>query len=153
MRHAYLSFSSSLPNMIKLSQTMWELWPAKDFGFRGDNYIMKIELSLLHTRRLLVLLYIPTIYHQSLSKDIKVMERTRMRLQYFYFRGDNSLLHGTRLLVLFFIPTKYYQIISNSMEVMACTRFRLQGDNYITKTVRVVFLACDAPTGPPLQSY
>ena len=31
----------SLPNMIKLSQTVWELWPAQDFGFRGDKYIMK----------------------------------------------------------------------------------------------------------------
>ena len=29
--------------MIKLSQTAWELWPAEDFGFRGDNYIMKTE--------------------------------------------------------------------------------------------------------------
>ena len=27
--------------MIKLSQTIWELWPAEDFGFRGDNYITK----------------------------------------------------------------------------------------------------------------
>ena len=27
--------------MIKLSQTVWELWPAEDFSFRGDNYIMK----------------------------------------------------------------------------------------------------------------
>ena len=41
MRHAYWSSSSSLPNMIKLSQILWELWPAEDFGFRGDNYIMK----------------------------------------------------------------------------------------------------------------
>ena len=41
MRHAYWSSSSSLPNIIKLSQTVWELWPAQDFGFRGDNYIMK----------------------------------------------------------------------------------------------------------------
>ena len=27
--------------MIKLSQTVCELWPAEDFGFRKDNYIMK----------------------------------------------------------------------------------------------------------------
>ena len=40
-RHAYWSSSSSLPNIIKLSQTVWELWPAQDFGFKGDNYIMK----------------------------------------------------------------------------------------------------------------
>ena len=42
MRHAYWSSSVPLPNMIKLSQTVWELWPEEDFGFRRDNYIMKI---------------------------------------------------------------------------------------------------------------
>ena len=28
----------SQPKIIKLSQTVWELWPAQDFGIRGDNY-------------------------------------------------------------------------------------------------------------------
>ena len=41
MRHAYWSSSSSLANVIKLSPTERELWPAEDFGFRGDNYIKK----------------------------------------------------------------------------------------------------------------
>ena len=27
----------SLPKIIKLSQTVWKLWPAQDFGIRGDN--------------------------------------------------------------------------------------------------------------------
>ena len=50
MRHAYWSSSSSLPNIIKLSQTVWELWPAQDFGFRGDNYITKkCHSCTLHT--------------------------------------------------------------------------------------------------------
>ena len=40
MGHAYWS-SSSLPNIIKLSQTVWELRPADYFSFRGDNYITK----------------------------------------------------------------------------------------------------------------
>ena len=31
----------SLPNIIILSQTLWELWPAQDSGFTGDNYIRK----------------------------------------------------------------------------------------------------------------
>ena len=31
-----------LLNMIKLSQTVWVLWPAENFGFRGDNHTMKI---------------------------------------------------------------------------------------------------------------
>ena len=29
------------PNIIKLSQTVWELWPAQDFGFRGDKCLTK----------------------------------------------------------------------------------------------------------------
>ena len=39
--HAYWSSSSALPN-IKLSQTVWKLWPAQFFSFRGDNYIKKV---------------------------------------------------------------------------------------------------------------
>ena len=36
-----------LPIIIKLSQTVWELWPSEDFGFRGHKYIMKkIVVSL-----------------------------------------------------------------------------------------------------------
>ena len=62
--------------IINLYQTVWELRHAQDFNFRGDNYIMKKELSLLHVTSLLVLLFIPTKYYQSMSKGIKVMERT-----------------------------------------------------------------------------
>ena len=46
------------------------------------------------------------------------------------------------------------QIISNTMEVMAYTIFLLQRIyNHITKKVRVVRLARDTPTCPPLHSY
>ena len=31
----------SLPYIIKLPQTVWELQPAQDFCFRGDSYIKK----------------------------------------------------------------------------------------------------------------
>ena len=65
--HAY--WSSSSPPNIKLSQIVWELWPAQGFGFKGDNYITKIvELSLLHATGLLVLLFIPTKYYQNMPK-------------------------------------------------------------------------------------
>ena len=40
------SSSLSLPNIIILSQSVWELWPAQDFCFRGDNYIKKRVVSL-----------------------------------------------------------------------------------------------------------
>ena len=41
MGHSYLTWYMSLPYFIKLSQIVWELWPAQDFFFRGDNYIKK----------------------------------------------------------------------------------------------------------------
>ena len=40
-RHDYWSSSSTLPNIIKLSQTVRELWLAQDFGFSEDNYTKK----------------------------------------------------------------------------------------------------------------
>ena len=40
----------SLPNIIKLSQTVWKLGPAQDFGFRGDKYIMQ-EVRLVSLAR------------------------------------------------------------------------------------------------------
>ena len=39
-QQAYLFSFSFLPNIIKLSQTVVELWPAQDFDFRGDNFIL-----------------------------------------------------------------------------------------------------------------
>ena len=81
MQQTYCSSSSSLPNTIKLPRTVWELWPAQDFDFRGDNNIMKIVrvISFLCKTCLLVRLLIPTKYYQNMSKGIKVMECTRMR--------------------------------------------------------------------------
>ena len=82
MQHFFLTRYMSLPNIIKLSQAVWELWPAQDFSFRGCKYIMKWELSLLQVTCLLVLLlFIPTKYYQNTSKGIKVMECTRMPLR------------------------------------------------------------------------
>ena len=58
---------------------------------------MKTELSLLLAACLLVLLYIPTKYYQSMSMGCKVMERKRTRLQYFCFRGDNFITNIVRV--------------------------------------------------------
>ena len=41
MQHTYLSSYMSLQKIIKLPQTVWQLWPSQDFGIRGDNYIME----------------------------------------------------------------------------------------------------------------
>ena len=34
-----------LPNIMKLSQTVWELWAAEAFGFRGDNKVRVVTLA------------------------------------------------------------------------------------------------------------
>ena len=66
-----------------------ELWPAQDFGFRGDKYITKSELSLLHTTPLLVWsLSMSTKYYQNISNHEEVMECIRIWLRN-SFRGDD----------------------------------------------------------------
>ena len=51
-------------------QTVWELWPAKDFSIRGDTYIMEKVRVLLNTTCLLVLIYASTKYYQTISNHI-----------------------------------------------------------------------------------
>ena len=41
MLNTFLTSYMSLPKIIKLSQIVWELWPAQDFGIKGDKYIME----------------------------------------------------------------------------------------------------------------
>ena len=125
----------SLPNIFKLSQTIWELWPAQDFCFRGYEYIEK------KVRVVSLLCYIPAgtylclpniikIFHiikklwcsQEFALEIRSGEITRRRTQ-----QDLSFLHAILLLDLIYVPINYYQILSNSMGVMACRKFWLQG--------------------------
>ena len=40
MWHFALTWYMSPPNIIKLANTVWEIWPAQDFSFRGYKYIM-----------------------------------------------------------------------------------------------------------------
>ena len=75
-QHLFWSSSSSLRNIIKLSQT---LWPAQIFGFRRDIYITKIVSCLSCTRHSYwsCHLFLPDI--QNMAKGIKIVGRTRMR--------------------------------------------------------------------------
>ena len=57
MLHTFLTWYMSLPKIIKLSQTVWEIWHAQDFGIRGDKYIMEKVRVHLNTTCLLVLIY------------------------------------------------------------------------------------------------
>ena len=80
MWHSYLTWYIFLPNMIKLSQTILELWPEQDFGFKEDVYI-KQKLSFLHAILLLDLINVPTKYYQIISHSMGVMTCTRFQLQ------------------------------------------------------------------------
>ena len=70
MLHTYLTLYMSLSKIIKLSQTIWELWPAQDFGIRGDKYIMEKVRVSLKMMCLLVLTYASTKYYQNVSNHI-----------------------------------------------------------------------------------
>ena len=59
----------SLPKIIKLSQTVWELWPAQDFGIRGDNN-EESESTLEHDMTTGPYLYVSTKYYQNISIHI-----------------------------------------------------------------------------------
>ena len=146
-----------LPNIIKIFQNIKKLWSAQEFGWEihsGEITRIRMEqkFSFLHANFLLDMIYIPTIYYQIISYSMGAMASTRFLLPG-RRKWELSLLHATCLLVLFFIPTKYYQIISNSIGVMACTRFRLQGRYLHNKDSKNCLLACDTPSGPPLNSY
>ena len=69
-----------LPNIIKLPQTLWELFPTQDFGFRGDNYKTK-KVWFVHVTRQLVFIYKSTKYYQNISKYQEVMVRRKIWLR------------------------------------------------------------------------
>ena len=121
----------SLPKIIKISQTVWEVWPAQDNGFRGDKYKMKKVKLLLHTTSLLVPRSLTNIIKilktfklwsaQEFGLEIRSEKITRKRTK------QELSLHVTLLHDLIYVPSQYFQVISNSIGVMACTIFQLQG--------------------------
>ena len=138
MWHAYLTWYTSLPNIIKPSQLVWVLWPTQDFGFRGDKYITKkMRIVSPVTTPLLVLIYVFTGYYQNISNLLEsygVHKNFCLEIcsgaiprKLTSTKQELSFWHATFLLALVHVPTKYYQIISYSMGVTTCTRFWLQG--------------------------
>ena len=86
---------------------------------------------------------------QGLSLEIHSGEVTRKQPE-----QRLSLLHVTHLLFDTNASTKYYQNMSKGIKVMERKIFGFRGDNSIMeKKVKVVSLACDTPTGPPLHLY
>ena len=155
-----LIMSLSYINIIELSQTVLQLRPAQDFGFRGDNYITKKELSVLHVTYLLVFHFIPTKYY--------ILSQTVWELwpaQDFGFSGGNYTTKKVRLVSCtghaywsssLFLPIiiKIYLRVSKLWSAQGYVyRFCFRGDNYIMKKVRVVSLARNKPSGPSLHPY
>ena len=97
------------PTKNKLSQTVWELWPAQDFSFRGHKYIMEQFIALLHTTCLPVLIYASTKYYWDISYHLEVMEWSRRnsfrREISKQTKQELSFLHVTLLHNLIYDPT------------------------------------------------
>ena len=153
-RHANWSSSSSLPNIIKLSQTVWELLPAQNFGIRGNNYILKTVRVVNLARN------IPTgpLLHFYITLSKYVLGNQSYGLHKISASGEITT-QEIKLRVVSLtrdMPTgpslHPYQILSNYLKQYA-QDFGFRGDNYIRKIVRVVSLARDTPTGSSLHSY
>ena len=128
----------SLLYIINLPQTVWELWPAQDFCFKGDNYKTK-EVRV-------VSLPCNTYWSSSSSlPNIIKLSQTVWELwpaQDFGFRGDDYTAKKVSIVSLACDtptgpPLHSYQILSKykcmsrSIKILECTRmhlrFQLQG--------------------------
>ena len=155
MLHTFLAWYMSLPKIIKLSQTVCELRPAKNFGIRGDKYVMEKMGVFLNTTCLLVYLCLYQIlskyfkpHTQEFSLEIQSGEVTRKQPQ----QRLSCMWHTYCLL-----PMPLPNIIKISLRISKlwnAQNFGYRGDNHVTKKkVRVVSLAAVISTGPPLHLY
>ena len=116
MRHAYWSSSSSLPNIIKLSQTELELWPAQDFGFRGNNEDSKSCLSCAQHVYWSSSTFLPNIIKVCLR--VSKLWSAQGYGYNFCFRGDNFIMIAVRVFCFACDkptgpPLHPYQMLSN----------------------------------------
>ena len=134
-QHAYWSSSSSLPNIIILSQTVCVIACTR-FQLQGrqsHNKQSESCLSCMGHAYWSSSSFLPNI--TKLCLRVSKLWRTQGWVYSFCFRRDNQIANKVRVVSLALDmptgpplqPTKYYQIISNSMGVMAYTRFQLQG--------------------------
>ena len=156
MWHAYWSSSSFLQNIIKICLRVSKLWSVQDFVFREDNYITKKKVRVLSCMwHAWVLLFISTKYYNIISMSMGVMACTRFLLQGRQLHKKESCLSCTRY-AYWSSSSSLQNIIKLSQtvwELWPAQAFGFRGDNYITKTVRVVTLARNIPTGPLLHFY
>ena len=60
------------------------------------------------------------------------------------------------MIVFILLPmplSNFIKICLRVSKLWSAQDFGFRGDNYIMKKVRIVSLACDTPTGPPLHFY
>ena len=158
MWHTYWSSSSSLPNIIILSQTVWELWPAQDFCFRGDNYIMKkvrvvsLECDMptgppLHPYQIL-----SNYLKQYESYGLHKISDSGEKLYNKDSESCHSCTQHTYWSSSSFLPN-IIKICLRVSKLRPAQDFCFRGDNYTMNKVRVVSLTCDMSTGPPFHPY
>ena len=155
MTHLLFDTNASTKNIIKICLRV-SGYGTQDFGFRGDNYIMEKKVRVvslacdtptgppLHLYQILSY-YLKQYGSYSLHKILASGEITTSGRNW-----ELSLLHGT---CLFFTSTNIIKICLRVSKLWSTQDFGFRGGNYIIKKVRVVSLACDMPTGPPLHFY
>ena len=150
MRHPFCPLSMTLPNIIRIFQTIQKLQSAQNFSLEicsGERTRKRTEqeLSFLHATFLLDLIYAPNIYYQFTSNSMGVMASTRFLLQGIKLHNKES---ESCLSCIQYTPTgpplNPYQIlskiISHSMGLWPAQDFGFRADNHITK--KVSFLTC-----------
>ena len=152
----------SLSNIIKLSQKVWSYSLYKiSISWKIAIYYKESESFLSFTRHPFCTLSMPlpniirifqTIKKlrnaQELSVEIRSGEITRKRTE-----QELSFLLATLLLYLIYVPTIYYHLPQTVWELYSAQDFCFRGDNHIMKKVKVVSLARDTPTCPPIHLY
>ena len=110
----------SLPKIINLSQIVWELWPAQDFGIWGVKNIMKTVRALEHNMPVGPYCYLYPLlskyfkpHTQEFGLEIHSWEVTRKQQQ-----QRLSFLHTTCLQILIYAlqnTIKIFQTIKKSL--------------------------------------
>ena len=156
MRHFYMTWYMSLPNIFRLSQTVWELWPVHKILASGDNkYITKkvrVVLSCMwHTYQYLsmslqniikIFQTMKKLWHaQEFGLEICLGEVTRRRP-----KQQLSFLHASSYLTWYMFLPIIIKLSQTVWELWPAEDFGFRGHKYIMKKVRVVSLAYIMPT-------
>ena len=143
----------SLPNIFK-SQTVWELWPAQVFSFRGRKKVRVVSLARDMPTGL-CLYWILSKYF----KPLRLMAHTRIKLGNL-LRGNGQKVQSKSFSsCMRYSYLTWYRSLPNIIQssqtvwkICPTKDFGFRGDKYKMK-MKVVSLARDTPSGPPLRPY